>query len=178
MSTHPPSICCRQKARATGGTERGEQSTAQNSVCWRVEIRESLPEKPPYWNRVENSKGFAMGATKRLHKWRLCHPFGRELAVKNVEPFANNGVNIRTPSGLLSRGNHCVQTFGDEHRFSEREISCVFLYAAGLSDKEIATQLEIATSTVRNYLHRAVLKAGCDNRDQLRGKLFCFSCRG
>lgn len=49
-------------------------------------------------------------------------------------------------------------------RLSPREKQILELIAAGLVDKEIATELRIAYGTVRNHVDKVVLKLGATNR--------------
>lgn len=49
-------------------------------------------------------------------------------------------------------------------RLSPREKQILELIAAGLVDREIATELCIAYGTVRNHVDKVVLKLGATNR--------------
>jgi len=56
-------------------------------------------------------------------------------------------------------------------RLSPREQETARLVAQGLSDKEIARHLNIATTTVRTHLENAFRKTGASNRAGLAHKL-------
>ncbi|AZB72102.1 helix-turn-helix domain-containing protein [Synechococcus elongatus] len=47
---------------------------------------------------------------------------------------------------------------------SERELQIVDLVAAGLTNQEIATQLDISKRTVDNHISNILTKTGTDNR--------------
>jgi DNA-binding CsgD family transcriptional regulator len=54
----------------------------------------------------------------------------------------------------------------------EREVAG--LAARGLSDRDIATRLQVSLRTVHSHLHRAYRKLGVDGRDQLAAILGPF----
>ena len=56
-------------------------------------------------------------------------------------------------------------------RLSPREQETAQLVAQGLSDKEIARHLNIATTTVRTHLENAFRKTGASNRAGLAHKI-------
>ncbi|MEL7209158.1 MAG: helix-turn-helix transcriptional regulator [Actinomycetota bacterium] len=52
-------------------------------------------------------------------------------------------------------------------RLSEREREVALLVAAGYSNRQIATALFIALSTVKDHMHAILAKTGLDSRAQL-----------
>ena len=59
------------------------------------------------------------------------------------------------------------------HSLSPRELEIATLIAEGLSNKLIAAQLSLATSTVKDHVHRILYKTGLGNRAGIAA-----ACRG
>lgn len=53
-------------------------------------------------------------------------------------------------------------------RLSARESAVCCLYARGLVEKEIATELKLSDKTIATYLTRAGAKMGCRDRSAIR----------
>lgn len=138
-----------------------------------LEATKAIKEKYPYIKIVmvtvsddiahlfEALKKGAQGyLLKNLHpeEWHLYlkaialdeAPLSRELAMRILQEFSHKPKRVDEPSPLTGR---------------EREI--LRLVAQGLSNREIAQQLDISEHTVKNHLKNILHKLHLDNRVQL-----------
>ena len=92
-------------------------------------------------------------ALKELHQGGS--PMSANIARKLVKAFHENGNNTATLELLSNRENETLQ-----------------LLAKGLLYKEIAEQLQISTSTVRQHIHKIYEKLHVQNRTEAINKAF------
>ena len=75
---------------------------------------------------------------------------------------ARVGDALLTPLRSPRTPRHSEELFDDE--LSERELEVVALVARGLANKEVARELVVTSSTVKNHLTRIMSKLGARNR--------------
>lgn len=61
---------------------------------------------------------------------------------------------------------------------TETEQAVLRLVVSGLSNKEVATRMHVATSTVRTHVRSILRKAGCENRHQLTAQVMATGRAG
>jgi DNA-binding NarL/FixJ family response regulator len=78
-------------------------------------------------------------------------------------------------SGALVRGitnnNGGSRLAGSAAPLTERELEVAWLVASGLTNKEIATRLQISPGTVKSHVHKVIRKLGVGRRAHVSGKL-------
>ena len=95
-----------------------------------------------------------------------------------VDHFSQLPCTVRLPSGsieLFAHGDQvqlCAVRRGDpSQKLSPREQRVAYLFASGLTYKEIARQLLLSPATVRTYLRNAYVHLGVSNKVQLSNSL-------
>ena len=95
-----------------------------------------------------------------------------------VDRFSRLPCTIRLPGGsieLLAHGDQvqlsALRRGDPAQKLSPREQRVAYLFASGLSYKEIARQLSLSPATVRTYLRNAYLHLGVSNKVQLSNSL-------
>ncbi|MEI8324398.1 MAG: helix-turn-helix transcriptional regulator [Betaproteobacteria bacterium] len=103
---------------------------------------------------------------------------GITLPAAVVEHFSRLPCTIRLPSGSIDLFAHGDQVQlsaarqGDTaQKLSPREQRVAYLFASGLTYKEIARQLLLSPTTVRTYLRNAYIHLGVNNKVQLSNSL-------
>ena len=109
-------------------------------------------------------------------KWPLWD--GVTLPHELVGNFSQLPCSIRLPSGsidIFAHGQHVqlsAMRRGDPtQKLSPREQRAAYLFASGLTYKEIARQLLLSPATVRTYLRNAYVHLGVSNKVQLSNSL-------
>ena len=103
---------------------------------------------------------------------------GITLPTVVVDHFSQLPCTIRLPIGsidLIAHGDQVQLTAvhqGDSaQKLSPREQRVAYLFASGLTYKEIARQLALSPATVRTYLRNAYIHLGVSNKVQLSNSL-------
>jgi len=79
----------------------------------------------------------------------------------------------RTTAMLLRRVTALASSRAalDSQRLTRRELEIAKLVAAGMSNKQIASELQIELPTVKNHVHRVLRKLDVDRRSQVVSRL-------
>ena len=83
-----------------------------------------------------------------------------------LETLASSAASLGGQSEKSEAGSTGGNGF-DPTGYSERELDIVKAVAEGLSNKEIASKLNLSEGTIRNSLSSILLKLGLRNRTQL-----------
>ena len=103
---------------------------------------------------------------------------GRRRYVSRVIPLIqpSDGRKLAAATAvLLERGGEASRVVAEmcEHfDLTTREMECVELLVKGLTNKEIAEQMDISPNTVRTFLRIVMLKLGVSTRSGIVGVIF------
>jgi len=95
----------------------------------------------------------------------------RDLQLRATALSGNSGQRVALsvePVRIRDRLNHAPSRFG----LSEREQQVLSLMLEGREARDIAERLEVAQSTVSEYLKRLYLKVGATNRNEMLARVF------
>ena len=93
----------------------------------------------------------------RTRQLQYAYPGGAALTFPDVDVPQGTVLLLSGPSGC---GKSTL-------RLSPREQRVAFLFASGLTYKQISKQLALSPATVRTYLRNAYIRLGVSNKTQL-----------
>jgi DNA-binding CsgD family transcriptional regulator len=87
-----------------------------------------------------------------------------ELALlEKVQPFIEYSLNtIYLPKKYKER-----RSIKDKYGFTDREIDVLEMLLAGMSNKQIATEINLGLATIKTHLHHIFQKASTESRSEL-----------
>jgi DNA-binding NarL/FixJ family response regulator len=79
----------------------------------------------------------------------------------------------------IAQGESCVpsSTATKDSRLTRRQLELVPMIAKGLTNKEIASHLNLSEQTVKNHIHRMLQKVGAEDRLQVAEKAISSASR-
>ncbi len=95
-----------------------------------------------------------------------CPPKIAACLLKKVQHLAFSSESKKLASAVNNLGARPVRSGDRQNRLTRRELQIAHLLAEGMSNKQIARDLSIEVSTVKNHVHNVLVKLDVSTRGQ------------